>query len=117
MLSHQRSTYHKEVVADGEIQKILESRSNRYRQNGISKRQTQIKENRERVASIIESILFLGRQNIVLRVRDHGRTVSTKMSALTRKGCHRKREGNFESQGEIWRHYSETVFIERSIKC
>ncbi len=36
-------------------------------QNGISKRQTQIKTNRERVTSIIESILFLGRQNIVLK--------------------------------------------------
>lgn len=98
MESHQRSTYHKDAVADGEKFK------DDFKKPGAtvidkldSKRQTQIKENRERITPIIESIIFLGRQNFALRGhRDHGRIDVDEDESSDKEGSsYTKNEGNF----------------------
>ncbi len=73
LTAHEQNKYHKESVALAlDFIKIYERPQDGVLMKLDSVRQLQIKENRERLIPIIESIIFLGRQNLALRGhRDH----------------------------------------------
>ncbi|CAG9814672.1 unnamed protein product [Phaedon cochleariae] len=86
--THYRNEYHKECITAAK--KFL--RTYRQPQSEVvnllsSQRMRQVEENRARLRPIIESILFLGRQNISLRGhRDDGNLLSDEQSEISNEG-------------------------------
>ena len=72
--THEQHVYHKDTVkAAKNFLNAYEKPETAVVNQVVSQRMNQIKQNRNRIAPIIESIIFLGRQNIPFRGhRDHG---------------------------------------------
>lgn len=89
LMVHDSSKYHREAVeAADNFLKTYENPEKEIINILDAKRASQIRENREKLRPIIESILFLGRQNIPLRGhRDYGRIMPNTLSEIN--------EGNF----------------------
>lgn len=101
LTAHEQNKYHKESVAFAlDFMKIYERPQDGVLVKLDSARQLQIKENRERLIPIIESIIFLGRQNLALRGhRDYGEisvsSVDEQISGDSNNSQSILNEGNF----------------------
>ncbi|CAH1107908.1 unnamed protein product [Psylliodes chrysocephalus] len=80
---HDKSVYHSKAVTEGHnLKKIYENPEIDVRNTLDQERQRQILENKLRLKPIIESVIFLGRQNIAFRGhRDRGSLVVSEGSS------------------------------------